>query len=314
MSAEESETDGNETENEVESPESSLLTAYRTYIGEPESQRTVYVGFGLFFAGIALGVVGLVAFAYSGVLGSESTIFWQLREFSLVVAMLALPAIAVSITVLLPVGRGTLATSIAGAVIAVVAIAWLTQVYPYEWTDTGNDVLVAGLYAAGLVLLAASTGSALVAQYVDRATLSERDTISRERTDEPDEDESVSDEQVAADIEEAMADAELTWGGVEQEPTTKRLKLNTPSFDQDSESNAETVSATEVRSKSDDVDSAVDGLRRLQGEERKTGSVESPDAQVDALTELREQREAELETGVDTDRGLLQRLRDRLFG
>ncbi len=301
------------TEGENESPDSPLLSVYREYIGEPESQRDVYVGFGLFFAGIALGVVGLGAFAYSGTQETGSTLFWQLREFALVVTMLALPAISISVAVLLPVGQRTNIASLAGSGVCVVAIVWLIQVYPFEWTGTGNDLRVIGLYSLGLVVLAASTGSALVAQYVDRVTPQEqRDVTVESGVEESTEGEDVSDEQVAADIEAAMDEASINWGGVEHRPTTKRLKLDMPELDHDTESNTETLSAAETRSAGDSVDDAVSGLRQLQGDDRTTGRAESPDAQVDALTQLHQQREAELETGVD-DEGPLQRLRDRLF-
>jgi hypothetical protein len=295
--------------------EQTLMSFYRKYVGTPDSERDVYVGFGLFFGGIALAAVGLVLFLYSGVQTPGSDFFWQLREIALVFAMLALPAVGLSIAVLLPVGQRTLAASLVGAGICVVGVVWLTQVYPYQWTDAGNDTTVLSTYAVGIVLLAASTGSALVAQYVDSiAPPATGEATSQEQTaTATDEGETVSDEQVEADIDQAMSDSTLTWGGVEQGPTTKRLEFDMPENTEIEQQEIE--SATERRSSSEGVDDAVSGLRNLQGGETETARADSPDDQVDALTEFRRQQDAgdELETGVEGDRGALDRLREKLF-
>ena len=292
-----------------------LVSIYRRYIGEPESRQEVYVGFGLFFAGIALGVAALVLFLLSGTQTTESDAWWQLREAALVFVMLALPAVAFSVSVLLPVGRRTTAASLAGAGICFAATVWLTQVYPYDWTNAGNDVLVLSGYAIGVVVLAGSTGSALVAQYLDRVAPDEVTRVTEVEIDGSprDEGESVSDEEVASDIEEAMGDSTLTWGGVEQQSNTKRLNLDMP--DTDEQLDDENIEpATRTRSPGEDVDDAVDGLRQLQGEEESTARAESPDDQVDALTAFREeQADDEIETGVETEPGTLERLREKLF-
>jgi hypothetical protein len=299
-----------------------LLSLYREYFGEPESRRNVYVGFGLFFAGVGLGAVGLALFFYSSTRPAGSELFWLLREVALVFAMLALPAVATSIVRLLPVGRQTTAVSLAGVGICVAATAWLTRVYPYGWT-AGNDVQVVSLYALGLVLLTASTGAALVATYLDRATAG--DSGAGQVTDAEaaagtgavtDDGETVSDEQVADDIADAMSESNLSWGGVEQQPTTKRLDLDMPEPDMDLDT-SDTEATTETRSSGDDVDEAVSGLRQLQGGDQKTARAESPDEQVDALTEFRRQQDEagdeSLETGVDSEKNLIARLRDQLF-
>jgi hypothetical protein len=300
--------DGGSESGEGATGDGRLVALYERYVGEPESEQVVYVGFGLFFAGIALGLAGLVLFLYSGVQPTGSDFFWRLRTVALVFALLAMPAAALSIVVLLGVGRRTLAASAAGTLLCVAATAWLTSVYPYQWTSAGNDIRVIASYAVGLVLLAASTGSALVAQYVEEAAPRERDR-------EPVEDEtgSVSDEEVAEDIEEAMSDSTLTWGGVEKGTETKRLKFDMP--ETEGEVDRAEVTASETRASGETVDSAVSDLRTLQGGDRETARSESPDAQVDSLSELRRRQEREdVETGVDTDRGLLARLRRKLFG
>jgi len=293
-------------------PDGRLWSVYRSYIGEPETRRDVYLGFGLFFSGITLGLVGLGLFVFSGAQPFGSDLFWQLREIAVVAALLALPAVGTSVAVLLPVGQRTMGASIVGSVVCLAGAVWFTGVYPYGWEGTGNDVGVISTYAAGLVLLAASTGSALVAQYVDRVAPGETEVVGASADTE---DESVSDEQVEADIEAAMSDSSLTWGGVEKQSNTKRLKLDMPDPNTELD-DAQADSTTKTRSDRDDVDDAVSGLRQLQGGERETARAQSPDDQVDALTEFREQRdeEDELETGVDSERGLLGRLRERLLG
>lgn len=302
-------TDDGTKDGEASTGEGSLFSIYRRYVGEPESRRDVYVGFGTFFGGIMLGVVGLVLFLYSGTQPSGSTFFWQLRKVALIAVMLGLPAVALSFAVLLPVGQRTMGTSIAGAGICVVGAVWLTQVYPYQWTSAGNDISVLSTYAVGIVLLAASTGSSLVAQYVDNVAPRETDAPT---TDDKEDGESVSDERVAEDIDEAMSDSSLTWGGVEKEPNTKRLTIDMPEDPAIDEADIE--SATETRSSGDDVDDAVSGLRQLQGGEQETGRTESLEDQVDALTEFREQQEDDdIETGIESERGFLAWLRRKLF-
>jgi hypothetical protein len=296
-----------------------LFSVYRRYIGEPAGKQEVYLGFGAFFAGIFLGVAGLVLFLYSGTQTTGSDTYWQLREAALVFVMLGLPSVALSVSILLPVGRRTTATSLVGVLVCLVAAVWLTQVYPDSWSSAGNDVPVLSTYAIGVVVLAASTGSGLVAQYLDRQAPDEvrRVTeVEREQRDQREEggSNSVSDEQVAADIDDAMSDSNLTWGGVEERPNSKRLKIDMPESDTDiDDSNLD--AGTETRSSGDGVDDAVDGLRQMQADEQNTARAQSPDDQVDALTAFREQQQEdeEIETGVDTDSGTLDRLREKLF-
>lgn len=292
-----------------------LSALYREYVGEPDQERDIYLGFGLFFAGIVLGAVGFLLFLYSGLQGEGSSFYWQLRELALVAVVLGLPSVVVSIVVLLPVGRRTRALSAVGMGLCIVATGILVSVYPYEWTGEGaidGSVVTISVYAVGLVILSASTGSALVAQYLDRASSADE---SGETSESSEAGETVSEDEVADDIEEALDDTTLSWGGVEQQPNTKRLNLNTPEEDPDVDrSSFENVDATTTRSESDDVDDAVAGLRRLQGGESDTARGSSTEDQVDALTEFREQRaEEEIETGVE-EQGLLARLRERLFG
>jgi len=293
-----------------------LFSVYRRYIGEPAGKQEVYLGFGVFFAGIFLGVAGLVLFLYSGTQTTGSDTYWQLREAALVFVMLGLPSVALSVSILLPVGRRTTATSLVGVLVCLVATLWLTQVYPDSWSNAGNDVPVLSSYAVGVVVLAASTGSGLVAQYLDRQAPDEVRRVTEVEREQSGKAESnpVSDEQVAADIDDAMSDSNLTWGGVEERPNSKQLNIDMPESDADiDDSNLD--AGTETRSSGNSVDDAVDGLRQMQADEQNTARAQSPDDQVDALTAFREQKQEdeELETGVDSDSGALGRLREKLF-
>jgi anaerobic glycerol-3-phosphate dehydrogenase len=100
--------------------------------------------------------------------------------------------------------------------------------------------------------------------------------------------EAVTDEQVQNDIDEAMADAELTWGGVEK-TDSKRLTIETSDAEAAIDrSGFDSSKANTARSES--VDDAVSGLRQLQGGDRETGTAEGVDDQTSALRELRQQQ------------------------
>lgn len=288
-----------------------LQRVYYRHIGEPNKERDIYLGFGAFFTGLVLGVVAFFVFLYSGLQQPGTAIFWQLREIALVAGVLGLPAVVLSIVILLPVGRRTIAISAAGTVLCIIAAGILVSVYPYQWTTDASldgSVRTIAVYTVGLVLLSAATGTALVAQYLERESAQSTDTADSDgtETDDP----AVTDEDVQSDIDSALGDAELSWGGVEKSPNTERLSLNTTDIDDLDEADTQEVEATTVRAEGDPVNDAVDGLRQLQGGETNTARTESSDDKVSALTEVREQQAAEsVETGVD-DRGPLTRLRE----
>ncbi|WP_199723148.1 permease [Halobellus sp. Atlit-38R] len=301
---------------------SQVLAIYREYVGEPNQERDIYLGFGLFFAGVALGVISLALYLHSGAQPTGSELFWQSRRMALAAGALGLPAAILSVVVLLPVGRRTLVIGLLGAALCVGATNILLSVYPYQWSsevafDGGAQTVT--VYALGTTLLATSTGTALVAQYLDRATSAAASSDGAEQTDTETTDDAtesdISDAEVEADIESALHNTELSWGGVEATPNTKRLNLSTPMETEMSEANANEVEATTTRSDGETVDDAVAGLRRLQGGESNTQRGTSTEDQVAALTEVREQQAEEtVETGVDTADSVTDRIRNLLFG
>jgi hypothetical protein len=288
-----------------------LRGIYYRHIGEPNKERDIYLGFGSFFTGLVLGAVAFVVFLYSGFQQPDTALFWQLREIALVAGVIGLPAVVLSVVILLPVGRRTVVISGIGATLCVVAAGLLVSVYPYQWTtDAGLDgsVRTIVIYTVGLVLLSAATGTALVAQYLERQSPTPANAIDADetQTDEP----SVTDEDVQSDIESALGDAELSWGGVEKSVSTKRLSLNTTEIDDLDDAETENIGAKTVRSEGNTVNDAVTGLRQLQGGETNTTRTESSDDKVSALTEIRDQQAAEsVETGVEDGQGFLTRVR-----
>jgi len=302
-------------------PENVLFEWYGRYIGDPETETDVYLGFALFFGGIALGAIGILVFLLSAVASSGGTPAWAIREVAMVAASVGFPVILLGMVVLLPGDRRMTYVSLGGLAVCLVAVGLFVATYPMNWNVARTpDYSAQGvaIYAVGLVAVVGATGAALVGHQVERAAPGERATEVRAEAGTAsgtgvtgdDTGETVSDEQVRRDIDEAMADADLSWGGVDRK-NTKRLELNTPSdveVDRESFENAE---ATTVRSSGSNVDDALSNLRKLQGREQKTDTSTGVDDQTAALSELRQQQEAE-EIATEDDDGLVDRAK-KLF-
>jgi hypothetical protein len=295
--------------------ENILLGFYRQYVGPPDAERTVYGGFGLFFGGIALALLGIGLFLVSATAFPNDPFRYVVQEFAGIAGAAGLPAIMLGVTVLLPVDRKAVYAAAAGTVICLVGVGLFAASYPQDWYGFGADrtAEVAAVYAVGLVAVIASTGAALVGHHIDRAseTTTER-VVEREVVGSAsgESGETVTDEQVRRDIDEAMADSDLSWGGVAK-TETKRLKLNTAQFDDIDATNAADVEATTVRSEGRNVDDAVNAMRGLRGGETKQArSTQTTDDQTAALQALREKQAAE-EIASDDD-GVVDRLRNLL--
>lgn len=280
-------------------PENVLFEWYARYIGDPDAETDVYLGFALFFGGIALGTVGVLVFLLSAAAGSPDQPAFALREVAVVASAAGLPALLLGIVVLLPGDRRMTYAALAGTAVCLVAVALFVAVYPMHWNVERTPDYSAqgvGVYAVGLVAVVAATGAALVGHQVERASAGNGAGGSADgggsAADVGDgAAETVSDERVRRDIDEAMADADLSWGGVEK-TETRRLELDTDTPD-DIRTNADRVSAETTTAEGNDVDEAVSGLRQLQGRDRDVDSSTGVDEQTAALTELKQQREAE---------------------
>ncbi|MFD1512644.1 DUF7139 domain-containing protein [Halomarina rubra] len=268
--------------------ETTLVEWYRRFIGEPERQIDVYAGFALFFGGLALGLVGLTLFVAERVaFGAEKT-FW-LREIAFAVGASGLPTLFLGVTVLLPLDKRARIGALAGEAFSLVAIALFVWAHPSQWNaDTGTDYSVegVGLYALGVVVVVAATFAALVSYHVERAAPDEVVAQATEEETGPD----VTDEDVRRDIDEAMKNTEMTWGGVPKD-NTRRISLEADTEGLDT-SGFDGVEAKSHRSGGNAVDAAVAGLQGMRGGDsaRKTARGSSTDDQAAALAQLQEQK------------------------
>jgi hypothetical protein len=301
-------------------PDNVLFEWYERYIGDPETETDVYLGFALFFGGIALGAVGILVFLLSAATSGGGTPAWAIREVAMVAASVGFPVILLGMVVLLPGDRRMTYVSLGGLAVCLVAVGLFVATYPMHWNVARTpDYSAQGvaIYAVGLVAVVGATGAALVGHQVERATPGERaaEVAAGSGTGatgaggaDGDAGKTVSDEQVRRDIDEAMADADLSWGGVSRKNTT-RLELDTDAdveVDREAFENAE---ATTVRSSGDGVDDALSNLRKLQGREQQTDASTGVDDQTAALTELRQQQQVE-EVATEDDESIVDRARD----
>ena len=304
-----------------------LLALYRRYVGEPASETDVYLGFALFFGGIALGLLGFVIFL--GSLGAEpgTPTFWAFREVAIALAAVGMPGILAGIVVLLPVGRRARLAAGAGAAICLIAVGLFIVVYPANWNVRGAaDYSAAGIavYASGLAVLVAATGAALVEHHLERA----QPTMAPEGASSAGTEgaggdagpgsgsttESYSAEQIQSDIDDAMADVELSWGGVEKRETRRLTLSNNMADSGDIEASGfDHDQANTARSSGENVDDAVAGLQQLKGGQTDQATGGGVDEQTAALRELREQQEREAEAESDGLSGTISGIRDR-FG
>ena len=286
-----------------------LLNYYQQYIGDPDRAVDVYAGFGLFFVGLGLGVAGVVVFLYSATLSGTA---YSLREVAIVSGAVGAPTLLSGIVVLLPVDRRMLFVAGGGSIVCLAGIIRFVGVYPNDFNvSVGPDYAaqVVGIYSIGIVAVIGATAAALVAHQIERVADSTADTESAETDSDADTEKTVSDEQVRADIDSALDDAELSWGGVAK-TETRTLNLDTSAVD-DIDSENLPDSGNETRTDDSSITDAVSQLKGLQGGEVETASGEGTDDQAAALRELREQQREEEQAEVAND-GLVGRIR-RLF-
>jgi len=283
--------DNQEGESGGDVPDNALYDLYERYIGEPEEDTDVYLGFGLFFTGVGMGVLALVLTVVSfGVLDHGTSAYWLWSEYAFATGMLALPALITGVVVLLPVEDRAVYAAGTGALINAIAVVWFWTAYPGSWNEGGTTTTLAvvGLYALGLVLVVGSTGAALVADQLERYQKPGPADI-QPVEDEEDEAETFSDAEIEADIEDAMSGVELSWGGVER---SENRNLN---FSSDADMEGTTLSGGMAKTtRSSGVDSQIDSLKAMKGGEKKTARSESTvDDQTTKLKELRERRKRE---------------------
>lgn len=261
-----------------------LIEYYHRYIGDPDRTVDIYAGFGSFFAGLGLAITGTVIFFYSATLPSTELSTFSIRQLAAVSSAIGLPLLLFGIVFLLPVDRRMLAVAGIGTAICGAATGLFVWAYPYHWnvvSTTDYSAHGVAVYSVGVVMVIAATGAALVAHRIEQAAPRTEQTD----TDTPDE---VTDEQVEKDIEQALDDSDISWGGVDRKETN-RLNLNPTAFDNVPQENLPN-STTETRKKASTVDSAVNQLRGFQGGNMKTESGKPTTDQAAALQQLRKQQ------------------------
>jgi hypothetical protein len=293
----------------VTGPEDRLVDWYRQYIGEPERRADVYLGFALFFGGLACGLVGLALFVTEQAVSGAEKLYW-LREIAFAVGAFGLPALLVGVTVLLPVEQRARFAAGAGGAVCLAAIGFFLWAYPWSWdTTSGADYSMQGvaIYAVGLVTVVGATAAALVGYHVERVAPEAAEGADDGATADPE----VTDEQVRQDIDEMIDDAEITWGGVRKDET-RRIELSDGGDDGGLDTSGfDGVEATATRASGSGVDDAVAGLKSMQGEAAgDTARGSGTDDQAAALAGLREQKAAEEEESESA----VGRLREWLTG
>jgi hypothetical protein len=286
-----------------------LFEWYRAYIGEPDREVDVYLGFALFFAGIGFGIAAFVIGAIGQVTGAGgASADFIYREAAIATGMLALPATLSSVVVLLPVSKRAVYGAAAGSAVSLVGLGGFIWAYPYQWARPPGptySVQVLFIYGVGLAALLAATGGALVAYHIDRAKPRPGDfTAEDEETGEE-----ITDEQIEQDIESAMEDVDLTWGGVERTEGSD-LKIRPSEGEVDMDIQGMDVEAERVHRSS--VDEQVQGLAMVKGGQKTTDRSESTvDDQTNKLAELRKQKREEAKQE-DGDETVLGRVLDRI--
>jgi hypothetical protein len=271
-------------------PDNRLFDLYRDLIGEPDGEVDVYLGFGLFFGGVALALGAMVLFLYGIATTTPDTDpYFTLVKPAFAMGMLAVPVATSGIVVLLPIDKRAVVATGGGDLLIVLAVLLFWGAYPDNWSafNAGQTAGVLALYALGLTLVVGSTGAALVAEQIQQANAPGPTDIQPMAEDEDASGESYSDDDIRADIDEAMKDVELSWGGVEK-TEGKRL-----SFDTDEELDASGFQQTPAKTtRSSGVDTQLSALKGLKGGNKKTATSESTvDDQTAKLNELRKQRE-----------------------
>ncbi|MFW5924289.1 MAG: DUF7139 domain-containing protein [archaeon] len=291
---------------EEELPDNRLFDWYRTVIGEPDAKTDVYLGFGTFFGGILLALGALTIYLYALTAGAPDTPeFYRPAEWAYGMGMLAIPVATTGVVVLLPIDQRAVYATVGGDVLILLSVVLFREAYWANWQGygAGDTVLVLALYALGLTLVVGSTGAALVAEQIERARAPSPSEI--EPMEEEESGESYTDEEIREDIDQAMADVEITWGGVQKH------EGRTLSFNQDAEIDTSglDVEPDTTRSSRSGVEDAVAGLQGLKGGQKNTAtSASTVDDQTQKLNELKAQKRQENEAEANQSSGILGRL------
>lgn len=289
-------------------PDNWLFDLYRQYIGEPDEESDVYLGFGLFFGGIAFAAMALMLFVWSGTYQFRTDPYFVRAGPAYALGMLAVPAVLLGVVVLLPTEDRARWAATGGASVTALAVGAFLWAYPSRWMSTAgadHTVPIVAVYAVGLTVVIGSTGAALVANMLQRGRPPSFEDVEESRDE--DGGESWTDEEIRQDIDEAMSEADINWGGVE-ESDNRSLNLQVEEIEVDTSG----MEATAETTRMEGVDDQVSGLKQLKGGEKNTAKSEDStvDDQTAALNELkRKKREGEAPADPGEDGGVFGRIR-----
>ncbi|MFP4188881.1 MAG: permease [Halobacteriales archaeon] len=270
-------------------PNNFLFDLYERYIGEPETETDVYLGFGLFFVGVAFAAVALIGFvAVVALFGYREGGYYSTAQIPYTFALLAAPLTMLSVVVLLPVERRGVYGAVGGNLLTGVATVGFVVSYPNHWAEFGGGRMVAvlGTYAVGVSVVVAATAAALIAHQLEKASAG---VVEEDNAKESD-DENITMDDVRSDIDEAMEDVDLNLGGVER---SKGRNLTFKTDVSSDEMRGGTAKEPE-KTMSTGVDAQVQGLRSMKkGESKKETSSTTVDDQAAALSDLKNRDEDE---------------------
>ena len=130
----------------------SLAEAYEGHVGEVDGLRRLYLGTGLFLAGAALTVLGIVA-ATTDLLGIFGLNTWQSWEVAGLAAGLGVPAVFVGVFIVLPASPRERAAAAIGSGVAVFGVMLFFHAFPNQWhgDPTNLTLPVVAVYFLGIV-------------------------------------------------------------------------------------------------------------------------------------------------------------------
>lgn len=270
-----------------------FAAAYRRHFGGTESALQLYSGFTAFFAGVALGLAGILVVLSGDLLIASDH---ARHEAGIFTAALGMILLFMGLQLTLPSRLIIHAAAGIGALVCVVATALFLQAYPLDWgpraaNDGSRQVIL--LYTLGLVLLLTTTAMALVVNFVSRHMV----LPGRELEDDifADPDRPVSMEEVMRDIEREVARQKLTWGGIEGDRLPQQLlKLKADFGPGATVSQGRAGKVTETMA--NEMDIAYTALARLRGTEgREVSDEDDTSTAIEALKALRRARQVEME-------------------
>lgn len=270
-----------------------LAEAYRRHFGGTQSSAQLYGGFAAFFAGAALGLVGIMVVLSGDFLIEESSSRYKI---GILIASLGMPLLFMGLQLTLPSRLVIHVLAGLGAAVCLAGVILFTQAWPGQWgprAELDRSGQVIGVYTLGLVLLVTTTAMALVVNFVSRHMVLPGHELDDDLFADPDR--PVTMDEVMRDIEREVARQKLTWGGVEGDRLPREfLKLRADFGPDATVSHGRAGKITETMA--NEMDLAFTSLARLRGTEgRETADEDDTSVAIDALKALRRARQAELE-------------------